>query len=571
MMAVWRLALYGIAVLAGAAGTLRAQYPYVPPPVPCEPANGHWGGADADRASAAAPRRVAVVPFTSNFAAEDSANAGIVAAFSRRLVARLDDLHAAPMWVADAAMDSAWTARLVALGADENVRYVLVGFAAPAAQGITLTVRLYRTARGTQVWSRTYTGGLTELLGVESDISRAVGSVVGGRTESASRRNPAGRRPTTSAAAYLMYLRGDAELRDERRGAAASAMDEFSNAVALDSTFGVAWAGLATSAVERLRRGDIGGTPADDSALLGVATFAERHAVSLTPRSAETWLARAAVVEMQQPRDYAEAFSAYHRALDLSPWSVEAHRQFGRALLDVGATEEGLEQFRAALREAPGDPDTWVELANLHLMQRDYHGACHAADVAIASDPRHATAYAARAYVRLRLKDIRNAYADAETGTRLGAWLAGGVASVMAAADARDTLGARQRLTTLFAATPHAADRPTVWEAHYIAKAYATIAQNDRALVVLEHARPRGASLWWALHDPSFDRLRYAAAFGSLLSESAPAGAPALPPPAPPASDTSSSPAKDTTPLATSASDTSATARSSTATPAAVP
>jgi TolB-like protein/cytochrome c-type biogenesis protein CcmH/NrfG len=563
-----RLAVALVVACAGIAPVLRAQYPYVPPPVPCEPPNTRWGVGDESVGEDASLRRIAIVPFGSNFAAEDSANAALAAAFARRLVTRLTDLHAVGLWVPEPMLDSAQTARLETLGNAEHVRYVLVGYVGPATQGITVTAHLFRTtSHAAQVWSHTYSGPLTGLLAFETEIARSVASLVG----SHARRDPAGSRPTASSAAYLTYLRGDADLRDERRGAAVSAMDEFSNAVALDSAFGEAWAGLAMSAVARLRR-EGGATPADDSALLGVATFAERHAQSLAPRSVGTWVARGAILEIQEPRNYANALAAYRRATDLVPWSAEAHRELGRALLNVGAVDAGIEQLRVSLRNGPGDPITWVDLANVHLMQRDYRGACHAADAAIESDPRHGAAYAARAYVRLRLKDIRNAYADAETGARLGAWLTGGVAAVIAAADARDTVSARQRLAALIAQVPHAATRLTVWEAQYLAKAYTTLGQNDRALALLAHARPHGASFWWALHDPGFDRLRYASAFGTLLGASepvnvasaAPMGMPApAAPPAEPGVDSSTA----TSATTTSASTTSATTTAAPAVP----
>ena len=46
-------------------------------------------------------------------------------------------------------------------------------------------------------------------------------------------------------------------------------------------------------------------------------------------------------------------------------------------------------------------------------------------------NPRDADAYVLRAFVRLHLKNIRDAWTDAETGARLGAWLSGGVAAAL--------------------------------------------------------------------------------------------------------------------------------------------
>src|SRR5262249_53537319 len=122
----------------------------------------------------------------------------------------------------------------------------------------------------------------------------------------------------------------------------------------------------------------------------------------------------------------------------------------------------------------------------------------------------------------LRLKDIRLAYADAETGTRLGAWLTGGVATIVTAAEARDTADAKQRLMVLTSLVPNSSTVPTVWTSHYLGVAYATLGQSDRAVALLDRARPGGSSLWWALRDPLFDALRARGSFGQLAAASEP-------------------------------------------------
>ena len=409
----------------------------------------------------------------------------------------------------------------VALGASHHVRYVLFGAVDPAGRGIALTLRLFETAHGTEAWEQTYSTPLIGMLALESEIARTVAAHTraGGGSEGTAGPDLVGPDPTSSPAAYLMYLRGTAELPDLERSDAEDAMEEYSRAFRLDPAFAAAWSGFALAAVTRLER-EGGRLASANAGILARAVDASNRAMRLAPGSVDTWIARGAALELQMPRERTDALAAYRRAIAIEPWNGEARRRYGRALIEAGTVDDGIGQMRLALREGPGDPETLNALAEAHLMQRAYHDACHAVDGAIDSDPRNAAAYVLRAYVRLHLKDIRNAYGDAETGVRLGAWLTGGVAAIMADAAARDTTSARQRLAALVSQMPGAVDRPTVWQSHYIAKAYATLGQTDAALAILDRAQPRGADLWSALRDPDFDRIRDRPEFGRLLSTS---------------------------------------------------
>jgi tetratricopeptide (TPR) repeat protein len=316
-----------------------------------------------------------------------------------------------------------------------------------------------------------------------------------------------------------------ADLSSGARGSAAQANEEFQAAIRLDSTYGAAWAGLALSTVAEIQRDGMASSNAA-SAATDVAVSAIRRAVRLAPQSAVVWTARGAILQLVEPRDYTHAVAAYRKAIELSPWDADAHRLLGQALLEMGSTDAAIEQYHLALSDARGDPATLVAVGVLHLRARRYHDACRALNAAVANEPRYGEAYAERALARLHLKDIRNAYGDAETAVRLGAWLTGTVAQVLADADARDTAGGRTRIAALVATQSREMDHPSVWEGHYLAEGYTALGKNDRALDVLSHAAPRGASLWLALQDPAFDRLHGESRYTSLLGDSRPTGGP---------------------------------------------
>ncbi len=511
------------AVATGAVRTIRCQYPSVSPPAPCEPAGANGNRSHLATTADSRYHPLGVVPFRSSLIAPDTADAEFVAAFSRRIVARLGGLHAIQLWASDPPSDSSAASRIVALGQVDGVRHVLFGWAAPAPQGITLMVRLFETKGGTLTWEHTFTGSLLELLSMEGDIARAVAA----HAHDAGATSPhdvLSANPTVSPGAYLLYLRAAADLTDRQRGSAEKAMGEFSSVVDIDSTFVAAWTGLARSAIARLER-EGGRSPTANAGILRRGLEASERATRIAPHSADAWVARGAIAELQEPRDFGNALKAYHRAVDLEPWNAEAHRRYGQALIELGAVSQGAEQLHRALQEAPGDPEALVELANMQFFENAYHDACGTLDAALGSDPRDADAYVLRAFVRLHLRNIRDAWTDAENGARLGAWLSGGVAAALADADARDTATAHQTIAALVATMRENIERPTVWESHYLAEGYSALGEDAKVLAILGRARPRGASLWWALHDPGFDRLRDTPAFVELLSESRPAPA----------------------------------------------
>jgi hypothetical protein len=128
--------------------------------------------------------------------------------------------------------------------------------------------------------------------------------------------------------------------------------------------------------------------------------------------------------------------------------------------------------------------------------------------------------------VTLTPADLASVAMKARSNSLLEEVLKEGVAMVLADVAARDTMTAKQRLAALVNQLPGAIDRPTAWQSHYIAKAYAVLGQYDPAIALLGRTQPRGATLWWVLHDPDFDRLRDRSGFSDLLTASSPTSSP---------------------------------------------
>jgi len=130
--------------------------------------------------------------------------------------------------------------------------------------------------------------------------------------------------------------------------------------------------------------------------------------------------------------------------------------------------------------------------------------------------------YAVRALARVRTGDPAGAHADAEAARQHTEPAYAETAFAVVQARLGDTVGARARIAGL---TANALRRETlpVEESVFLAGALATAGERDRALLVLERARPRGAHLFSDMQSPDLESLRADPRFQRLAAESRPA------------------------------------------------
>ncbi|MGI8619635.1 MAG: BTAD domain-containing putative transcriptional regulator [Gemmatimonadaceae bacterium] len=328
------------------------------------------------RASARAPvgtqeaqPSIAVLPFVN--VGENAGDAAIVDGLTEEMIAvlaRIPGLRVISRTSAFAFKDSDAGVRRIAdsLG----VSNVLEGAVQKVGSQLRVQVRLIDARDGSTRWSETYDRQLRDVFAVQSDIAGAVARELDLRLSPGAVARM--RRGTTrNVVAYELYLRGSDRTLLRSDSAQRIAFDYFRQAVALDSTFAAAWAGLArmysarrlvtTSAAQRQRDTDIAlayakkAVALDDSlseahATLGVLemgrfNFAagERHlkrAIEVDPAGtlAHEWL----VTLYLWKEEPALALSHGKRALELDPLSPYAHAEMARALIGNDRCDEAL-------------------------------------------------------------------------------------------------------------------------------------------------------------------------------------------------------------------------------------
>jgi tetratricopeptide (TPR) repeat protein len=190
--------------------------------------------------------------------------------------------------------------------------------------------------------------------------------------------------------------------------------------------------------------------------------------------------------------------------------------------MQVGERSAARQELEKALDLAPADARVLFDLAQLYRHDGSFNRACILLDSAVAVSPTAAQIYVLRALTRARRGEIRFAWADAETGGRLGWPYWAQAAGAIIDARSRDTTSARGRTDALNKATAKTGNRPQQWTGEYLAAALAASGQKDRALDLLEKIQPRGARLWFALSGPDFAPLRNDPRYRKLVAESRP-------------------------------------------------
>lgn len=227
-----------------------------------------------------------------------------------------------------------------------HVSHVLEGGLQKAGRRLRLQARLVRTRDDSTLWSATYDREMGDIFGVQDDIARAVTREVDMRLAGRGQGLVTARRYTPSIEAYEWYLRGmDLSLRRSRAGVK-QALDYFDRAIAADSNFAAAYAGLARMYVHG--SGDAPGLQRE--------SFARAEGAALRAVALDDSLAAAHVAlgwARNGHRDWAAAEAEFKRAIALDPRAPWAHEGLARVYVWTGRAAEALATARLGMELDP--------------------------------------------------------------------------------------------------------------------------------------------------------------------------------------------------------------------------
>jgi TolB-like protein len=289
---------------------------------------------------------IVVLPFTSMSAdPEDEVFADGMTEEMINALAQIEQLHVVARSSAFSFKGKDIDPRTV--GEQLNVRTILEGSVRRSDNRLRITVQLVNAADAYHLWSERYDREMKDIFDIQDEIARSVADRLKITLERGGREQLV-KPKTKNLEAYLFYLRGRALL--YRRGAIiARASERFEQAVTLDSSYALAWAGLADSNTVLAYWG-----LARPEATMPKALEAARRAIALDSSLAEGHSAMA-MAALMGAWDKAEAEREFLCALELNPKYVQARDWFALFYLQfaAGRLEEGAAQAKLAVESDP--------------------------------------------------------------------------------------------------------------------------------------------------------------------------------------------------------------------------
>ena len=211
---------------------------------------------------------------------------------------------------------------------------------------VRIKVQLIDAARDRHLWTQTYDRDTRDVLAMQSEVGRDIAERIDVELTPGEQGRVANPRPVNPQAQEL-YLRGRYYWNKRDKNALVQALDQFDRAVRMDSTYAVAYAGLADTYV--LMPLYAGSLPKE--------SFPRARAAALQALKIDEHLAEAHAslgrVKLFYDWDWTGAETEFRRAIELKPSLSTAHHWYSIFLRDVGRLEEAISEANRALELDP--------------------------------------------------------------------------------------------------------------------------------------------------------------------------------------------------------------------------
>lgn len=383
-----------------------------------------------------------------------------------------------------------------------NVDAVVEGSVMTVGDQVRITVQLVDAATDRMLWSHSFQRELRDVLGLQRDVALAIAGAVEAELTPQEQAGLASARPVDPDA-YRLYLYGQHFRNEETPESWRKAVTYFEQAVARDTAFALAYAGLARVYTQ------LGAGHAQE------AEAAAERALALDPTQSSAYVSIGLIREMLE-WDWDGAEEAFRHAIRLNPGDGEAHHELALLLMRRGRFDEALASAERALEIDPLSMRYQNGVAEFHLFGRRYERAIELLRQALTLDPDNSMTYwrLGQAYLETgRHADAIDAF---EQMVALGGYQPyGHLGHALAVAGRPDE--ARRVLDDMLSgerATSYGAG----WVSYNAALVLTGLGRHDEALDRLDQAyAERSNLLMYAGIVPAFDPLRSHPRFTVLL------------------------------------------------------
>ncbi|HKE55874.1 MAG TPA: winged helix-turn-helix domain-containing protein [Pyrinomonadaceae bacterium] len=252
------------------------------------------------------------------------------------------------------------------VASDLSVQGVLTGRLVQHGENVTVYLTLVDGRTGREVWGEQYNRKLTDLVSLQSDVSRDVSEKL--RLTSAEKQHLA-KNGTQNNEAYQAYINGRYFWQRPGSPGYPKSAEYFQRAIDLDPNYASAYAGLAHYYGFGAA---LGALPPDENWPKSEAAL--NRAIAIDDSEAESFNALAGV-QLYYHRDWAAAERSFRRGVEINPNSAETHHHYARCLYLFGRNQEAITEFQRAIQLDPLSLRYQLNLGILFYSLRDYDRA----------------------------------------------------------------------------------------------------------------------------------------------------------------------------------------------------
>lgn len=286
------------------------------------------------------------------------------------------------------------------IGIQLNVDKVLEGSVRKAGNRVRVTAQLINAADGYHLWSETYDRHLTDIFGVQDEISAIIANKL--------RENLAGPRGALKTQAYnvdayTLYLKGlhykNKVTPDDMR----TAIQYFEQAIAVEPSYAEAYAATATTYTQLGAMGQVSPQKAFEIA----HRYADK-ALQLDATVAEGHIAKAGCYLFYEWK-WREAYDALQAAFELNPGAVAAHHMLATYFIIKGEIDQAVTVMEGAVQLDPLSPTANQQLGNTYIFAERFDDAVRQAEKVLEMHPQMRIALELKAWAIGMAGDWREA------------------------------------------------------------------------------------------------------------------------------------------------------------------
>lgn len=267
-----------------------------------------------------------------------------------------------------------------AIGALLGVEWVLEGTVRRAGDRLRITAQLSSPQDGRLLWSQRYDRTLEDVFAIQEELARTIVETLQ-TTSFAALSAPLRKRYTESVKAYSLYLKGRFAWNKRNQLGVTEAIDFFQQAIAEDSQYAPAYAGLADSYALQL---DYRSVPVAEG--FACAKESARQALAIDDTLAEAHASLAWSVFIYD-WDWDTAEREFRRAVELDPRYATAHQWYSAYLAARGRHDDSIVEAHMALELDPASVSVRRSVGWAYYYARRYQQARQYLSRAVAMNP----------------------------------------------------------------------------------------------------------------------------------------------------------------------------------------